>query len=165
MLDVVGICIAYTLGILWGLYLDIYLGVVSFFIFLCIFLAIKFYEEAKNSRFRWIYQKIDKKKFNICLIFAICFLFGMFYTNIRKKDFENSYETGLCYMQGEVLQKLEEGNYYNKYSFCNKDGKKFLLYISNDYKIEDNSVISFSGEFEKPAVQRNRGGFDYANYL
>jgi len=149
MLDAVWICIAYAFGILWGLYLDVRLGVVSFFLFLCMWLAKRYWKESWNQRYRWIYHKQKTEENIIWFIMIICFLIGMLYTNIRKNDFENRYETGCCFMKGEILQKLEEGNYYNKYRFQNEEKKNFLLYIPkenliiNDF-IKENDVISFS---------------------
>lgn len=42
---------------------------------------------------------------------------------------------------------------------------KFLLYVKNDYELKDNTVISIFGEFKKPDIQRNSGGFDNSKYM
>lgn len=149
MLDAVGICIAYVLGILWGLYLDINLGIVSFFLLLCVWLIKCFWKEAGKKKYRWIYHESKTKISGIWLVMIICFLIGILYTNIRKNDFENRYESGVCWMKGEILQKIEEGNYYNKYRFQNAENKNFLLYIPKEAllindSIKENSIISFS---------------------
>ena len=72
---------------------------------------------------------------------------------------------GVFYDKGEVIRLMEYGNYYNKYIFKNNVGDKFLLYIKNDFFIEENSIISLKGKLELPSKQRNRRGFDYSKYL
>lgn len=142
MLDAVGICIAYVLGILWGLYLDINLGIVSFFLLLCVWVTKQFWKERK--KYRWIYYESKKKTSTIWLVMIICFLVGMIYVEFREKDFQTCYEMTDCLMKGEVLKKLKEGSYYNKYRFKNDENKNFLLYIPKEFLISENTVISFS---------------------
>ena len=72
---------------------------------------------------------------------------------------------GIYYGRGEVLNLLEEGDYYNKYIFKNDNGDKFLLYFINKFELKENAIITFVGEVELPAKQRNRGGFDYSKYM
>ena len=86
MLDAVGICIAYVLGILWGLYLDINLGIVFFFLLLCVWVTKQFWKERK--KYRWIYYESKKKTSTIWLVMIICFLVGMVYVEFREKDFQ-----------------------------------------------------------------------------
>lgn len=72
---------------------------------------------------------------------------------------------GVFYDKGEIVKLMEQGNYYHKYMFKNNVGDKFLLYIKNDFYIEENTILSLKGNLELPSKQRNRGGFDYARYL
>ena len=148
MLYAVGVCIAYVMGILWGLYLKrIALGVVFFCLLLLICCIL--------TRFRK----------GIYFLMCASFLFGIIYINIRKEDFETRYIEGDIRLKGEILQKLEDGDYYNEYLFQDDDNKKFLLYIPKEIFIEENTVVFLNSEYEKPNIQRNRGGFNYANYL
>jgi len=72
---------------------------------------------------------------------------------------------GLYYGNGEILNLLEEGEFYNKYVFKNDNDDKFLLYLINDFDVDENEIISFIGNLESPSKQRNRGGFDYSKYM
>lgn len=73
--------------------------------------------------------------------------------------------SGTYYGKGEILSLLEEGSYNNKYRFKNEEDDDFLLYIPTDYIINENTIITFTGELELPTKQRNKGGFDYSKYL
>lgn len=76
MLYSVIICIAYIIGIIWGLYLDFYLSIVSFFLFICV--GLMFLKERK-----------------ILILISACFIIGMININYRRNDFENKY-TARC---------------------------------------------------------------------
>lgn len=101
MLYSVIICIAYALGILWGLYLDLYLGVVSFFLVLCVFFIIQ------NSRLN--NEFVDDKNFKIeirkiVIFISLSFLFGLFYSNCRAQEFDNRYaERNLLWQGGNTF--------------------------------------------------------------
>lgn len=72
---------------------------------------------------------------------------------------------GTFYGQGEVIKLLENGNYYNKYSFKNDGGDKFLLYVNKEIIISENTIVSINAEYKQPTKQRNKGGFDYSKYM
>lgn len=74
-------CIAYIIGIIEGLYLNLTLSMVSFFLFICIYFFIK-----QNNNF---------KIFNsyIFIIIIISFLVGLFYTKLSLNNFENKYQS------------------------------------------------------------------------
>lgn len=72
---------------------------------------------------------------------------------------------GFIFEKGEILNLIEEGEYYNKYIFENDKRDRFLLYVNKSFYLEENSIISFDGELELPAKQRNKGDFDYSKYM
>lgn len=78
------ICIAYIIGIIWGLYLDLYLSVVSFFLIICASLVtISFLQKNKEK------TKIVR---NISIIILISYLLGYTNISIRKENFSNKYK-------------------------------------------------------------------------
>lgn len=100
MLYSVIICIAYIIGIVWGLYLDLYLGIVSFFLCICTCLIIKSilenYYNKKVTKYKFIYQE-EKLNYSVkeinkkLLLVLICFLLGYINTLLRINNFENKY--------------------------------------------------------------------------
>lgn len=72
MLYSVIICIAYIIGILWGLYLDFYLGIVLFFLFICVNLFIR----------------LPK---SLVLLVITFYLLGFFIVSYRLNDFSTRY--------------------------------------------------------------------------
>ena len=147
------ICISYIFGIIWELN-QAKLGLVPFFIFLLF--------EISYLLFR---NKTLKEKViiaSLCLIFII---FGFFYSSYRINKFKYSYSNNEIYFAGEITRKLGESEYYNKYVFKNKNNDNFLLYISKETFVEENDLIEFTGKYESPSVERNKGGFDYSKYL
>lgn len=75
MLYSVMICIAYIIGIIWGLYLDLYLGIVLFFIFI--------------GCARFLSKKTILKK--IMLLGILLFIMGVLNSSYRINKFETKY--------------------------------------------------------------------------
>ena len=79
MLYAIIICIAYIIGIIWGLYLELHLGIVSFFLFICFIIVL-----SKNKLLNFNSGKI-------LILILVCFLIGLINTKIRLYDFEYKY--------------------------------------------------------------------------
>ncbi len=159
MLYSVWISIAYIIGIITGLTLDIALSLVSFFMVICAMLGWHFKRKGQN-------RKEDKDRL-VYLLGAIVFLFfGIVYSKIRLCDFETRYKEGAIDTKGKILSAGKESRYYQQYLFQNERGNQFLLYIKKEVTTyTENTSLRVRGEFQKPDGQRNSGGFDYAKYL
>ncbi len=142
-------CIAYILGIIWGLNLQ-YVGLIPF-LFILLGCILYF-----NSNYKKDLRII------ICFVFVMV---GVFNTMLKQDIFDNKYTEGIYYGKGKILELLSNDSYYNKYLFKLDNGDKMLLYIVNDLIIEENTIIDFSAQYKKPSVQRNKGGFNYSYYL
>lgn len=80
MLYSVIVCIAYIIGIIWGLYLDLGLSIVSFFLFICAsFLFTSFYPQ-NNIKFK-----------KIIYVIGFSFILGSTNTIIKEYNFNNKY--------------------------------------------------------------------------
>lgn len=79
MLYAVVICIAYIIGIIWGLYLELYLSIVSFFLFICFVIVL-----SKNKLLKFNNERIF-------ILILVCFYIGLINTKIRLYDFEYKY--------------------------------------------------------------------------
>ena len=151
MLYSVYCCIAYILGIIWGLNLQ-HVGLIPFFILIICMLVYK------------IKKKLLSNNIIIVLV-TIFFLVGFLNCLFRYYLFSNKYKDEHINGKGEILQLLKEGDYYNKYLFRLDNKDKMVLYIPNSIKIDLNSVIIFDGRFYMPEEARNKGGFSDARYL
>lgn len=157
MLYSVIICIAYIIGIIWGLYLDFYLSVVPFFLIICVSLITILVLNKTALKTKMIR--------NLSIIILVSFLLGFANISVKNERFTNKYNEGNLNFKGEIINLVEEGDYYNKYIFKNDIGDKFLLYINKEFEIEETAMIEFTGKLELPSKQRNRGGFDYSKYM
>ena len=150
MIHIVLICLAYVVGIIWGLYLDIILGIAFLCLNICLYIILKF-------------EKYIKKEM-LCLLF-LSFFIGMIYSNVKIENFNSKYIDGNMEVRLKILSLNSEKEYYNTYIVKNMENDKFLLYVPNEMKIDICNEIYVKGIFEKPDKARNRGGFDYSKYL
>ena len=160
------IAIALLFGILSGLYLKISMA-------LLVFIIIIFYILRKKNKYL---KLVCKNKYII--IFVICYLISYFQIIYIEKSFNEKYKN----IQGEIEViatiisnpsiKEYKTSYIVKIESINKDesykNTKLLLNIKKDKNeiiYNYGNKISFTAEFEEPTTQRNKGGFDYKQYL
>lgn len=148
MLYIVLICLALVVGVIWGLYLSVNLGIALFVILLCISVMFK-----NNSYFK------------ILIIGLVIFLFGNLYGYLRINNFKNKYDDGDKIFEAKILSMIGEKEYYNSYICKNESNDKMIIYIPKNIEIMIGETIHFNGEFEKPTGKRNTGGYDYSMYL
>ena len=149
MLHIVLICLAYIVGIIWGLYLSLNLGVVFFCLNMCTCFLFR----------KHLYNKA------IIIFLLIIFIFGMLYSNFKLEDYQNKYCNGEVNTTLKIVSFNKTTEYYSIYICKNENGDKFLVYFPNEIEIEIGQSFSAKAMFEKPTGKRNRGGFDYAKYL
>ena len=97
MLHIVLICLAYIVGIIWGLYLSLNLGIVFFCLNLCIYFIFK--------------KNLFKKAVIITIL--IVFLFGMFYSYYRFENYQNKYSVEEISTTIKVLSHDKTTEYYS----------------------------------------------------
>ena len=154
MLYSVYFCIAYIIGILWGLNFK-FLSLAPFYFLICIMLVIFI-----------IKDYLSLKKYFKLIIFSLVFMIiGVSLTYIKFEKMTTKYSNGTIICSGTIEKFLSKGSYYNKYIFKNSNQDKMLIYIPNNINVSIDDVTSIKGDFEIPAGQRNRGGYDYAKYL
>ena len=113
MLYSVIICIAYIIGILWGLYSELYLSIVSFFLFICASIlgiyitkirnekilysekqTIDIYNQNFDKNKKCIEKELNMKKLSkILLLITFSFLFGFANSYYRLYDFKSKYSS------------------------------------------------------------------------
>ncbi len=150
-MSILSITLAYILGIKWGLYQDI-----KVLVGLSIFLLI----------FTLLYKREHSNK--IIILVTICVL-GSIYAKCKFNYMNDKYckteiETEVIILTHE---SISSNGYSYKYHVKNLNGDKFVLYV----KVKDENVfdigskIKIKGEFIKPEMARNKGGFDNQKYF
>lgn len=173
--------IGYIIGIIWGLYLQI--SIVPFYIpiIAIIFLIKKFCQ--KKSKFKLFSIKRYFRYIKIIItpkVVATIIFFSIISNSIvifQNKKYENTYsklesmESIRC--KGIIASNLKEGSYNNIYEVKiesindNSENIKLYLMIDKKKKIKLNYAdeIEFEGDYQKPDIDRNYGGFNYLEYL
>lgn len=160
------ITIAWLFGILSGLYLK--QSIVFFVFIIIIFLLLR----RKNKYLK----HICKNKYII--IFIVCYLISYSQIIYKEKSFNEKYKNiqGEIQVVGTIISNPSKKEYKTSYTIqiesINNDksykNTKLLLNIKKDKKeilYSYGNKISFIAEFEEPTSQRNKGGFDYKQYL
>ncbi len=147
--------ISYILGIIWGLYQKLF-DIVPTFLLVFVFYVVYV-----------LFRKTTKKEINkkVIIIILISFIIGFLRINVQKDRFYNTFDDGEIMLSGNIKYYLGETNYYNKYIFKDSFNDKFIVYIPKDEHVSENDFINLKGDFKKPTVKRNKGGFDYSKYL
>lgn len=160
------IALSYIFGILSGLYLKI--SIVLFMLSIIIFCLV---------RNKTKYLKIICKKQYI-IIFIICYLISYFQITYLEKSFNEKYKNiqGEIQVVGTIISNPSNKEYKTSYTIqiesINNDksykNTKLLLNVKKEKKeilYSYGNKVSFTAEFEEPTSQRNKGGFDYKQYL
>ena len=144
------ITLAFLIGIIWGIYLELKFLSISL-IFLSIFMLM-FFRNFCGHIFIML---------SLCLIAAT-------YTNFQLIEFDNKYVDKInLSLEVTMLTHKEESEFYYKYTCRAKNKDKFILLFrkknTNIFHIGDK--LNINGEFTIPDVARNRGGFNYRRFL
>lgn len=158
MLSIIVVTLAYVIGIAWGLYLEFEILVTAlFFLFVLLLMII-----ILNKKF------INISKYFISIILlSLIFLSGYFYTMHKISIYTNKYNEGEMSFKCTTISHVAESEYYYKYFAKNEIGDKFQIYIkkTSDAVFEIGTILDIKGDFELPDVARNKGGFNYRQYL
>lgn len=142
MLSLKVITLAYIIGILWGLYLELNTLIVTS-IFL-LFLWPMFFE---------------KFHYEIILLSSISIL-GCLYINTRTKEYDSKYIDDMIINSNIVITSQAVENTYTYEYNCKSDcGDRFIIYFNKNsscsFKIGD--YLKIEGKFNLPDVARNKG--------
>lgn len=134
--------LAYIIGILWGLYLELNTLIITS-IFLCFF------------------ELMFIRKFRYEIIFlAVISILGCFYVDVKIKEYDNKYMDDMnLNINVVIISQPIEDDYNYKYNCESAGGDKFIIYIkknsSSDFKIGDS--LKIKGKFILPDLARNNG--------
>lgn len=150
MLSIYGITLAFLMGIIWGIYLE--LKILSIFLIFCFLVTLILLNENLNKVLVLII---------ICLIGATYANYKVYVYNFKYKDEEEMNITVT------IISNREETEYYYRYNCKSSNQDKFKLYFKknddNLFKIGD--ILNINGTFSLPEIARNKGGYNYKNYL
>ena len=136
------------IGILTGLYLELTLSMVLYFLLLlfCLFI-------------------LKAKKLEILISMCLLIVFNL-YTSSLINSYDCRYIDGSS-IEGEfeIVSYRAIKDYYDKYIVKSKEGNKFILYLPHGDELKKGTLINLSGEFSLPDLARNTGGFNYRRYL
>ncbi len=140
MLSLKWMTLAYIIGILWGLYLELNTLIVTS-IFLSLFLL----------------MFVKKYKCSFIVLSLVCIL-GCLYTEFKLNDYNNIYaDDSKLTLSVTIISQAEEKEYTYKYNCKNEDGDKFILYLkkskAKDFQIGDK--LNITGNFNLPDIARN----------
>ena len=105
------------------------------------------------------------------LVFLLMFIIGIVYIKIENNSYEELYKLQEISEKAVVISEPIETNYRVKYTVkivgnTKLNNKKYILQLKKSAeKLPYGSLIKLEGEYSKPSVARNSGGFDYSNYL
>lgn len=157
MLSIILVTLAYILGIVWGLYLELN-QVLALILFFMIFVLVILMNKDKFKKLLKYYPKV--------ILFILIVLLGYLYTICTIQKFENKYSNGRINIELTILSPPSKTAYYYKY-YVQNNKDKFLLYINikhgREYDIGDNIIVD--GFFEMPETSRNIGSFNYRRHL
>lgn len=150
MLSVYTITLAFLVGIIWGIYMELKILCVSLFFLSILTLT--------------VFAKFNKQ---ILLLLCLC-LIGAMYVSYQIYTFDSKYidKTNLT-LNVTILTHKEETEFYYKYTCKTTDKDKFvILFKKNDINIFSvGERLNIDGEFMLPDVARNKGGFNYRRFL
>ncbi len=158
-----------------GLYKNI--SIVPLYIFMAIIYFI--YEKLnsfkkKNLKFKLLsfkryfrYIKLVISK-NVLITIIISSVISNTIVIIQNNRYENKYKDGEpIFVKAIVISNVQEKEYSNMYKIkLLKNGYKFYLKLSKKQsKLQYGDEIELKGEYIEPQTARNKGGFNYKQYL
>lgn len=99
------------------------------------------------------------------------FVLGFSYIKIENASYEELYKLTKITAKAVVISEPQETNYRIKYTVKIVDNpklnnKKYIIQLKNtEEQLQYGALIKIAGEYNKPNVARNTGGFDYSKYL
>lgn len=174
--------IGYIIGILMGLYFNF--SIIPFYILLtAIYTIIRITTNSNTKRrfklisfhryIRYIKIIVNKK---VILIILVSSIISNSIIIIQNRKYNNLYQNHkLLYLTGIIVSNKLEKQYKDVYKVkvetCNQSKKYNNTYVylninkktKADLKYGDKVILQ--GEFVEPTSQRNKGGFDYKQYL
>lgn len=169
------IVIGYIIGIIMGLYIN--KSIVPLYIFMAIIYFIykklnsfkkknlKFKLLSFKRYFRYIKLVISK---NVLITIIISSVISNTIVIIQNSRYENKYKDGdKIFGKAIVISNVQEKEYSNMYKIkLLKNGDKFYLKLSKKQsKLQYGDEIELKGEYIEPQTARNKGGFNYKQYL
>lgn len=136
------------IGILTGLYLELTLSMVLYFLLLlfCLFI-------------------LKAKKLEILISMCLLIVFNL-YTSSLINSYDCRYiDRSSIESEFEIVSYRAIKDYYDKYIVKSREGNKFILYLPHGDELKKGTLINLSGEFSLPDLARNTGGFNYRRYL
>ena len=165
-MELIIISIAWSLGIIMGLYFSKSIALfLLFLLFVCICLN------------RYILKNINISKFRICLIiFGVVLIISYLRIIVLEEGFKQKYNdiNNEVEIIGTIISEAKKTSYKSTYILSVES-------IDNDFKYRDTKIlfsvksskccvkygdkIKIYGKLEDANVARNEGGFDYKEYL
>ena len=115
--------------------------------------------------FRYIKLVISK---NVLITIIISSVISNTIVIIQNSRYENKYKDGdKIFGKAIVISNVQEKEYSNMYKIkLLKNGDKFYLKLSKKQsKLQYGDEIELKGEYIEPQTARNKGGFNYKQYL
>lgn len=151
-------CVGYIIGIIWGLYLKISIIPFNIFLYFIIYFLLKRWKKIR-------YFKI-LLKWNFLLIFFMTSILSNLQILQWEKEYQTTYQQTLKMMTGIVESNPEEKEYFKTCIIKEiETNKKYILRFSKEIPLVYGDFVQIKGEYEKPSIRRNYGGFDYSAYL
>jgi len=140
MLYITLMCIAYILGIIWGLFLT----KVGYSPFSFLIIAILYFFKM-NPQF-------NSPKAIKCILLIGLLVIGFFNCLGKINKFENEFQNkSVINCSGYIDRKLSN----NKFIFVNEYNQKFIVFKTNDSEINEDLKVNLLGRFLKPSHARN----------
>ena len=151
------------MGIIWGLYIKF--SIAPIFI-VTLILGIVYLRIGKYRRILNVFTRI-------IAIFGIACVLGNLCIIKLNNEYESVYKQNTKFTEyAVVVSEEKQAEYKKEYKIrvignSSLKNKKFILRVSKNSKfnLKFGDLIKINGEYIKPAVLRNYGGFDYSNYL
>ncbi len=160
---VLAVLIGYIIGIIWGCTFKI--SIVPFWLIFLLLFLIQKNKKYKTKRLLRIIFNI-----NVIIVIAIFSILSNTIVIIQNNKYENLYnEIEEVEVIGKIISQSEETNYKQRYKikvqYLNNDKKykntNLMLYVDKKEKIlEYGDIVKIKGEYKKPEVSRNEGGYD-----
>lgn len=142
MIPIMLYCLAYVLGILWGLYTEC---MALFCLILCFL--------------------IMKQKWKVIVICIIVFILAGCYTRFKISMYDNKYNDGDIIINAKIISDVIEKENTNSYILKSDSNDKFIMYVDKEKELKYGMKIIVEGEYDLPDTSRNRGGYNYRRYL
>ncbi len=175
---IVVIVIGYSIGIIWGLYLNF--SIVLLYILIAFLYDLKIvFKNKKQKKFQLLSSYRYCRYIKLFLTKSVIFLIMMssMISNtivlFQENRYKNLYQEENLIIDGIIVSDAEEREYKNRYILkvltVNDSERyastKIYIEVKKDVNFQYGDRLVLQGEFRKASEQRNTGGFDYQLYL